>query len=90
MTKKIFKYKIDPQGFIDGTPYCTVLLPFGAEVVHVGMSQGSIALWAFVVVENALVPNSFLIVPTGADVPEDAKYLGTVHQNVFVWHIFQK
>lgn len=76
----------------DGLPYCEIQMPKDSNVAHVGMSGGDIAVWAFVETDEPLETETFFIVPTGVEVPapNDAFYLGTVHQNVFVWHIFQK
>ena len=91
MAKKIFKYKLTPYLVNDdGIAFAVLEVVKDFTVSHVGMSGGNISIWAFVDVESPPEDKQFLIVPTGGEVPEHGKYLGTVHQNVFVWHIFQE
>ena len=64
--------------------------PGGKGVLTAGIDgSGKLCLWAEVnpsFESTALV--SVYIVPTGGTVPENTKYLATVLQGCFVWHIY--
>ena len=86
MTRMIYKYVIDAPGK-------DITLPPGARVVHTAMQNGSPHIW----VEQTLLPSDgtyspprvFTIVGTGQAIPEGADYVGTVHQQPYVWHIYE-
>lgn len=77
---QIFKYAATE--FID--------LPEDAEILHVGVQNNQIYLWAAVDVDKPTVRRQFKVVGTGWDYnPDGMKYLGTAHVGPFVWHVFE-
>ena len=84
---KIFKYFLaerpDDQ---------TVLMPMGARVLTVQDQIGSVCLWALVNDAAKEVERVFRIVGTGHEFDDCLAYnhIGTVQQDEFVWHVFEK
>lgn len=71
----------------------TIFLPQGAKVLSVGDQEGERVLWALVDTNNLLEARNFSIIGTGWDVTNDpgihhSKFIGTIHQPPFVWHVF--
>ena len=67
-----------------------MLMPEGAEILHVGDQNGTITIWALVDVETEFLYREFIIVGTGQQIPYDKyTHIGTVFQGSFVWHIFE-
>jgi hypothetical protein len=66
-----------------------IAMPMHAEILTVQVQDGHVCLWAKVNPENVLRPKRIHVVGTGNPMPDGALcYLGTVQQNIFVWHIF--
>lgn len=81
--KTIWKYKLKLQHEV------IVQLPDGAEILHAGMQDGNICLWAMT---NTNVPEEehlFKIFATGEPMEDNpVKYIGTVLINSYVFHVF--
>lgn len=81
----IYKYPIEP------TTKQTKTEPYSWYPLHVGTDPiGEPCVW---VEADLTVPvetsYDFYVVATGSEVPDVAEcYLGTVHQEHYVWHIF--
>ena len=71
----------------------TIEMPGGAEVLGVADQKGVICIWAMVIVEATKSPRTFEIHGTGHPIDEDVEYgrrfVGTVFQGNFVWHVFE-
>lgn len=81
---EIWKY---PLG--NGSPQM-VSMPKGAEILTVQVQAGHTCLWAHVDPNEELEPRKIYIVGTGHPTPADAwRYIGTIQQPPFVWHIFE-
>lgn len=65
-----------------------VMAPPSTGVAHIAMQNGVVTLWALVNMEHMPVKRRFHIVGTGHEAP-CGHYLGTVHERVFVWHVFE-
>jgi hypothetical protein len=68
-----------------------VNLPLDAQILHVGVQNGIICIWALVTPGVVFITHQIQIVGTGREAPERfEKYLGTVMQGggTFVWHLF--
>lgn len=65
------------------------------EVVHVGWDDrnATVALWVRYDPQHARLPGMLApqvrVVATGEEVDARATYLGTVHHDSFVWHVFR-
>lgn len=82
---RIWKYPIE---IVDEQ---TIILPKGAEILHVNMQGEQLCLWAKV---NHLISlteeRNIAVIGTGNPMlTRDYFYLGTVFDRVFVWHIFE-
>ncbi len=79
---RIYKYKIPVGG--------KVKMPVHAKVLHVGVQDREICLWAQVDQGSPEVDYCFKIFATGQDITStDLLYTGTVRDGDFVWHIYQ-
>lgn len=67
-----------------------VTMPAGAKVLHVGMQDRVITLWALVDPDAEPTRRLIATVGTGhsAPAPDEATYLGTVMDGAYVWHVF--
>lgn len=74
-----------------------VMMPPGAEILSVEIQGGIICLWALIDVKKETqleVPHQIEIVGTGNPMQQidhwlSRKFIGTVQQGQFVWHIFE-
>jgi hypothetical protein len=69
-----------------------VMLPRGAEVIHVGIDpQGSRSLWAIVDPDEPRIAHYFTIVGTGHELEglTIGRHVGTWKEGAFVWHCFE-
>lgn len=85
--KTIWKYPLDLQD------KQTVMMPEGAEILTVQM-QGAACLWALVDSRNVLTDRVIEIFGTGnpmhSDMGVERRYIGTIQQPPFVWHVFER
>lgn len=81
---KIHKYELP----VAPRPY-PVLLPAGAELLHVGEETGRVYVWALVDPDTPQLEQvEFCTVGTGGDWPTGFRYLNTVQPSYArVWHI---
>jgi len=80
---KILKYRLS------GAERQTIEMPVGATILSVQVQHESICIWAEVE-DYTSAGRTFRIVGTGNEVPEQCKYVGTVQQEPFVWHIYEE
>jgi hypothetical protein len=80
----VFKYPLALRGGRQN-----MLMPVGAEVLHVHAQDERPTLWALVNTTAAPVARIFVVCATGEDVPLGARHLGTVHIGWTVWHVFE-
>lgn len=82
---KIFKYELPLDDLV------TLELPLGSEVLSVGEQNGKVYLWAkFNSATQFMEKRKFKIVGTGGEFDDHRlQYIGTVHERIFVWHIFE-
>ena len=81
--RTVYKYPIS----LDGT---TKLKLYGT-ILHVGLQDGQIKLWAIYDDSNPPVEVQFYVAGTGHQIPEridKSKHIGTCVGPVFVWHVF--
>lgn len=87
---KVFKYPIDVANTF------TMLLPLGAQILHVDAQNNLPCLWALVDPVNDdpanLERRTFHIVGTGHEVPEGVAHVGTflLYGGDFVGHLFEE
>ena len=84
MKRRVWKYPLPLPSERNG-----LLMPAGAEVVHVALQDHHITLWALIDPSAAPTARAFLIHPTGEAITDDETYVGTVQHDVYMWHIFE-
>ncbi len=80
MTRSIFKYSLT-----DGVVY----MPKDAEILKVGMQDGIPCLWAMVDPHGEREMRYFTALGTGMLIPDDWRYVGTLFDRQYVWHVFE-
>lgn len=66
-------------------------MPEDAKILDVQIQHGAVCMWAVVDDKAALENRSFFIVGTGQQMPPRAgRYVRTIQQDRFVWHIFEE
>jgi len=90
MAKVIWKYPI--SGYA-----CQFKVPVGAHALHVGLQDDAIMVWMLVDDGPALEPKEvaeFYTIATGEPMLQQEgflmHYIGTVHPERFVFHVFRK
>jgi hypothetical protein len=58
-------------------------------VDHVSMQSSVLTLWSLGDLNCAKIKRRFRIVETGQSTEPTGNYLGSVHERVFVWHVFE-
>lgn len=93
MPLTVWKYQWPHQSFTPHERTEFAMWP-GAKIIHVGIQDGIICLWAVTSPEALKVWRRFVLVGTGwvSDDIDAARYVGTVHTHDgrLVWHIFEK
>ncbi len=83
-TKTIWKF---PLILIE---YNRIEMPVFAEILSVGVQNGTVCLWAIVEPDATKEERDFVICVTGNPVPANImKFIGTVQMKRFVWHVFE-
>lgn len=91
--RTIHKYPLDISG---GT--CRVRAPHNAKFLHVGLDPNcEPCIWAEVEISKSdvvVIPgytdHRFYIIGTGHPIPPGIeKYIGTIHQGPFIWHVYE-
>lgn len=69
----------------------TTVLPPEAEPIHVAIQQGQLMVWTNDNAGLALLgmPTRVRWFGTGMTPPADSEYVGTVHDEGLVWHLFR-
>lgn len=81
--KTIFKY---PLGSIGNN---RKRMPKGARVIHAGYDpNGALCVWAEVETDNEDVDRFFRLIGTGQPLEDGLKYVGTVQEGPYMWHIY--
>lgn len=82
--KKVFKYPVGLDSF-------ELDMPQWATILSLHMQNGKPHIWALVDPDLQITRRRFLLVGTGHDVPENAKFVGTflVRGDALVFHLFE-
>lgn len=71
-------------------PSVTIMMPKGAQILHVGSQHGVLTMWALVNTLEPLEQRFFHIYGTGELMyGYPGQYVGTVIMKQFVWHLFE-
>ena len=83
MNKKIYKFKLGLDGRVE--------MPKGTIVIKVGTQNSQFMLWgSFLVMnEKKIEVRKFSVMPTGAEINCDLKYIDTFFDEPFVWHLHE-
>lgn len=83
----IYKYQLEIADFQE------IRMPRGAEILHVGLQNDALNIWAMVNDDAETHPRWFEIIGTGQRMPErkdyDRKFIATSVGKFFVWHLFE-
>lgn len=67
-----------------------VVMPKGAVVVGVGMSEGAPCVWCDVETNDLNETRKFYVYGTGMDIADEVgNHIGLIFDRVFVWHVFE-
>jgi hypothetical protein len=83
---QVFKYKLNPIGLETRAE-----MSKGSQILSAGIQGDDVCIWATFVKEKPIVERVFHIIGTGHEVPcLSLNHIGTVHQGVLVWHVFEE
>ena len=74
----------------------TVMMPAGADILHVDDQHGSLNLWAMIEdLEESMIDREIIIAGTGHGIVDDGaglKFIGTALalEGALVWHVFER
>jgi hypothetical protein len=83
MKLTIYKYLVPTAGASQ-----EILMPKGAQLIHVNEQGGDILIWAIVEPDAPKVWREIDVVGTGWELHRIGKHIGTAHCGTFVWHVF--
>lgn len=96
--KRVYKYPLYVPMKNSGSPLTDILMPKNAKVVHVGLQEGVVTIWAEVD-DDALQAavsgrewdgRRFAVYGTGDTIPDDdAVHVGSLMDGIFVWHVYE-
>lgn len=65
------------------------MMSAGAKIVHAGMQNETLCIWAEVGSNPGTEVRLFRVVGTGHGIAETAVHVATFQLGVYVWHIFE-
>lgn len=92
--KTIHKYVLSQAGYISAQTVRQEM-PLNAEIIHIDMLKGAIALWALVDIHGIKETRWFEIIPTGYKFESEGLiHRGSVREQVdytdYMWHVFER
>lgn len=80
----VYKYPFDIKDVV------IVAMPAGAQVLHIGMQNGTPCLWALVDTDSPIVQRTFYVRGTGHPVQDSLWHVGSflMAGGHLVWHVF--
>lgn len=68
-----------------------LMLPAGAEVLHIGMQNGGVVLWALLNPERPVTTRNFRLRGTGHPIDGLVTHVGSTidEERGLVWHVFE-
>jgi len=80
---KIYKYHIN-------SGMNKILSYRGAKVLSAGLDPaGVLSIWVLVDINEQEAGLTVSCVGTGWDAPKNSRFVGTVQQDIYMWHVFQ-
>lgn len=79
MNKVIYKYPVR-----DG-----VDMPANAEILKVEYQGAEVFIWAMTIPDSPTIKRYFKVYGTGHPIPMNERYVGTVFEPPYVWHIME-
>lgn len=85
-SRTVYKYVLPVEDTVE------VIMPDGAEVLHIGDQAGTICLWALVDPDAPRVSRWLRIAGTGHPIAGAVRHLGSVvtYGGALVWHVFEE
>lgn len=79
---------------LEGSHPTILIMPAGAEIIHVGVQRQSLCMWARVETEAQPEQRIFAVIGTGhaAPLPEEGRHVGSVlmFDESLVLHVFER
>ena len=86
MRTTIYKYPLTNNG----GDLQKLELPSGAKILHFGLQDNKLYIWAKVVLDFTKELRFFRVVGTGCELGiNSGEYIGTIFQGPYVWHLFE-
>lgn len=86
MSARVLKYPLGNDARVD--------IPDGARILHCGMQNETITIWALVdsLDEGGACTRAIHVRGTGHQIerPDRLSHIGTVFDGPFVWHVFEE
>ena len=68
----------------------TIELPLYAKIITVHEQFAQLTMWYIFNEESTITEKrTFSVIGTGHIIPEGSEYIGTIHQEQYVWHVFE-
>jgi len=88
---QVWKFPLQDDGFIANGVPGSIGMPSGSRVIHAGVQDGMICLWAIVPVGAQPVKRKFVVYGTGHDIERnDLDHIATFQSRELVFHIFEE
>lgn len=85
--KRVFKYVIEVNYEVQEHS-----IPCVTTEHHVGLNpanESQLAIWFVVNSDTPCTIRKFFVRGTGDIVPDSARYMGSVHSGIFMWHVWE-
>lgn len=81
--KTIWKWQLER------TDQQTIRMPQGAAILSASKQNGSLTIWAEVETDSPTEDRTVFIVGTGNPKPTTGRFIASVFDGPFVWHVFE-
>jgi hypothetical protein len=85
----IWKYELTTVDQLWHQNKVSISMPWGARLLHVGVQNDVLCVWAMIDTLREAESRSILICRTGNPCPADERrYVGSVEIGLCIWHVF--
>ncbi len=87
MAKVIYQYSLAHGGVVGQV----LNLPFRARPIFACMQNGTPTIWVETETDTVITnPRRFSVYPTGQRIPDTAKYVATIRDDPYIWHVYEE